>query len=37
MNFSQNTDYDELSIPGEDSTTGGDATGLIGVSIKLGK
>ncbi len=37
MNFSQNVGYDGLSIPGEDSTTGGYVTGLIGVSVKLGK
>jgi len=37
MNFSQNVGYDGYSIPGEDSTTGGYVTGLIGVSIKLGK
>lgn len=37
MNFSQNLGYNGLSISGEDSTTGGYVTGLIGVSVKLGK
>ncbi len=37
MSFSQNIGYDGLNISGEDSTTGGYATGLIGVSVKLGK
>lgn len=37
MNFSQNLGYNGLSIPGEDKTTGSYATGLIGVSVKLGK
>lgn len=37
MNFSQNVGYNGLSIPEEYSTTGSYVTGLIGVSIKLGK
>ena len=37
MNFSQNIGYNGLQIAGNDTTTGGYATGLIGVSIKLGK
>lgn len=37
MNFSQNIGYNGLSIPDDDSTTGSYATGLIGVSVKLGK
>lgn len=37
MNFSQNQGFDGLSIPGEDKTTGGYVTGLIGLSVKLGK
>lgn len=37
MNFSQNVGYNGAQIPGDDTTTGGYATGLIGVSIKLGK
>lgn len=37
MNFSQNIGYNGFQISGDETTTGGYATGLIGVSIKLGK
>lgn len=37
LNFSQNNGYNGLAIPGEDKTSGSYVTGLIGVSIKLGK
>ena len=37
LNFSQNVGYNGKQIAGNDTTTGGYATGLIGVSIKLGK
>lgn len=37
MNFSQNLGYNGLNIVGEESTTGSYATGLLGVTVKLGK
>ena len=37
MNFKQNYGFNGMSIPGEDETTGGYVTGLIGVTVKLGK
>ena len=36
MNFKQNYGFNGMSIPGEDETTGGYVTGLIGVTVKLG-
>lgn len=36
MNFKQNYGFNGMAIPGEDETTGGYVTGLIGVTVKLG-
>src|SRR5690606_34708069 len=36
MNFKQDYGFNGMSIPGEDKTTGGYVTGLIGVTVKLG-
>lgn len=36
MNFKQHYGFNGMSIPGEDETTGGYVTGLIGVTVKLG-
>lgn len=36
MNFKQNYGFNGRAIPGEDETTGGYVTGLIGVAVKLG-
>lgn len=36
MNFKQDYGFNGMSIPGEDETTGGYVTGLIGVTVKLG-
>jgi len=37
MNFKQNYGYNGVGILGEEETTGSYLTGLIGVSVKLGK
>lgn len=37
MNFKQNYGFNGMAIPGEDETTGGYVTGLIGVTVKLGR
>lgn len=37
MNFKQNYGFNGMSIPGESETTGSYVTGLVGVTIKLGR
>jgi len=37
MNFKQNYGFNGIAVPGEDETTGGYVTGLIGVTVKLGR